>query len=52
MLLIQLKSRKSGRPDADTWADTQEKAGLSGKKVLSDYRSLAAKYEQSSPYKK
>ena len=36
----------------DQWADGQEKAGLPGKKVLADYRTLAAKYEQTSPYKK
>jgi TRAP-type transport system periplasmic protein len=36
----------------DKWAADQEAAGLAGKKVLADYRSLAAKYEKTSPYKK
>jgi TRAP-type transport system periplasmic protein len=36
----------------DKWAADQEAAGLAGKKVLADYRSLAAKYDQISPYKK
>jgi TRAP-type transport system periplasmic protein len=36
----------------DKWAADQEAAGLAGKKVLADYRSLVAKYEKTSPYKK
>ena len=37
---------------ADKWAADQEAKGLAGKKVLADYRSLVAKYEKKSPYKK
>jgi TRAP-type C4-dicarboxylate transport system substrate-binding protein len=37
---------------ADKWAADQESKGLAGKKVLADYRSLVAKYEKKSPYKK
>jgi len=36
----------------DKWAADQEAAGLPGKKVLADYRALADKYIQTSPYKK
>jgi TRAP-type transport system periplasmic protein len=36
----------------DKWAADQEAAGLAGKKLLADYRTLAAKYEKTSPYKK
>jgi hypothetical protein len=37
---------------ADKWAADQEAKGLAGKKVLADYRTLVAKYEKKSPYKK
>jgi TRAP-type transport system periplasmic protein len=36
----------------ETWAENQERVGLSGKKVLSDYKNLAAKYAKVSPYKR
>jgi TRAP-type transport system periplasmic protein len=37
---------------AEKWAADMEAKGLPGKKVLSDYKTFAAKYEQISPYKK
>jgi TRAP-type transport system periplasmic protein len=37
---------------ADKWAADTEAKGLPGKKILADYRTLAAKYEPLSPYKK
>ena len=37
---------------ADKWAADTEAKGLPGKKILADYRALAAKYEPLSPYKK
>jgi len=36
---------------ADKWAADTDAKGLQGKKILSDYRALAAKYEPLSPYK-
>ena len=44
--------RKIQAAYADKWAADQEAKGLPGKKVISDYRALAAKYEITSPYKK
>jgi TRAP-type transport system periplasmic protein len=44
--------RKIQSAYADKWAADQEAKGLSGKKVITDYRALAAKYETTSPYKK
>jgi TRAP-type C4-dicarboxylate transport system substrate-binding protein len=35
---------------ADKWAADMEAQGLPGNKVLSDYRTFAAKYEKTSPY--
>jgi len=37
---------------ADKWAAALDAKGLAASKVLADYRSLAAKYEKKSPYKK
>jgi TRAP-type transport system periplasmic protein len=37
---------------ADKWAADTDAKGLPGKKILADYRALAAKYEPLSPYKK
>jgi TRAP-type transport system periplasmic protein len=37
---------------ADKWAADTEAKGLPGKKILADFRALAAKYEPLSPYKK
>jgi TRAP-type transport system periplasmic protein len=37
---------------ADKWAADTEAKGLPGKKILADYRALAAKYEPLSPYRK
>lgn len=48
--MAQVQALRAGY--GDKWVAEQEAKGLAGSKVLATYRSLAAKYEKTSPYYK